>query len=102
MPARVERAVAAMLDLSDKDAIVDFIEEELTRDDLPQSEKLCPECGKKFSLLTVSTMEVDCCRHCKSLWFDEGELMTLTGYSRDVPAVDLASRKIKIQMPCMQ
>jgi len=99
MPARVGRAVAAMLDLSDKDAIVDFIEEELTRDDLPQSEKLCPECGRNFSLLTVSTMEIDCCPHCKSLWFDEGELMTLSGYSKDVPAVDLASRKSKLKCP---
>ncbi len=72
---------------------------QIVRDDLPVSERNCPECAKSFSRVYVEDTEIDVCRFCKSIWFDSGELKTLTGYASDVPSEHLRHRKSKYSCP---
>ncbi len=83
--------------------ILKQIAEQFLQEDLPVSERNCPECAKSFSLLHIEETEIDACRFCGSLWFDRGELMTLTGYASDVPSEHLRHRKSKYSCPaCSQ
>jgi uncharacterized protein len=79
--------------------IMKQIAEQIVREDNEVSEKNCPECKKSFVLVNAGNTEIDVCRFCKSLWFDSGELMTLTEYARDVPSEHLRHRKSKYACP---
>jgi len=82
--------------------ILDSIENQIKVGNLPESEKICPECGRKFSLISVADLQLECCVFCKSLWFDQGELKSLTNLIRDIPADHLAHRKSRLNCPVCQ
>lgn len=83
----------------EKDEIIRLVEGQIAHGNLDKSERTCPQCRSKFSLLHVHGIDIDCCMRCKSLWFDSGELQILTGLSRDVPSDGLASRDSKYRCP---
>ena len=53
----------------------------------------CPECYRYFSLITLEGHELDLCEHCRSFWFDTGELRHFTNLFTDVPGENSRSRK---------
>jgi Zn-finger nucleic acid-binding protein len=79
--------------------IIKKIAGQIVREELPVSEKNCPECAKNFALVYVEDTEIEICRSCKSIWFDSGELRELTGYASDVPSEHLRHRKSKYSCP---
>lgn len=80
--------------------ILDAIEAQLRAEEsLPSSEVSCPECGRPFRLIRVGKVEIDTCLSCGSFWFDPGELRSLTGLLREVPAKDLPPHKSKYRCP---
>lgn len=79
--------------------ILDEIEFVLGTKEIPLSEKVCPECGKFFSVINAGSLELDCCRFCKSYWFDMSELAAITGTKQDIPSRNLASRSSKYSCP---
>jgi|GEM_PF-2880598 len=82
--------------------IIDVI---VSADELPvvdksaKSERSCPECDRKFSLLKIKGTEVDFCSYCKSYWFDSGELAAITDQGTDIPDTTLRSREAKHPCP---
>lgn len=84
---------------ADKEEILDMIKAEWAKSGLTESDKICPECGKKFFLIKVLGIELDTCLSCRSFWFDQGELKDLTGADKDVPGDDLIHRKSKYNCP---
>ena len=79
--------------------IIDTVEKQLTKMDLPVSNKSCPECKRNFSILKVNSIEVDACIYCSSLWFDSDELKSLTDLPKDVPSDGMSSRESKYDCP---
>lgn len=80
--------------------ILEAIEAQLVAGDrLPKSEAQCPRCGRAFRLIKVGKVEIDTCLSCGSFWFDAGELRSLTGLLREVPAEDLPPHKSKYLCP---
>lgn len=73
--------------------------DQVTMAALPASGKECPECERKFAVLSLAGMQADCCPFCRSIWFDAGELAKLAGLSQDVPSSTLASRASKYRCP---
>ncbi len=68
------------------------IEQQMRSGDLPVSDRCCPECGVPMGMATLLDFEFECCRQCEGLWFDPGELRSLTGFDKDIPSDDLTSR----------
>ena len=66
---------------------------------LNKSSICCPECNCNFSVITINNIDIDFCSKCRSFWFDSNELKQISGYSRDVPSDNLASRKSKYNCP---
>jgi len=58
----------------------------------PASDRVCPECERKMVMVRVGDVQVDACLRCEGVFFDPGELKSLTGLQRDVPGDRLASR----------
>ncbi len=83
----------------DKDDIVKTVDAQIGSGNLQVSRRSCPECGRNFSILHVNGAEIDCCTFCKSLWFDAGELMVLTGLGSDVPSDGHVHRASKHACP---
>jgi Zn-finger nucleic acid-binding protein len=79
--------------------LVEAINSQIVKSDLPESSKLCPECHKKFSIIELMNIEVDCCVRCHSFWFDSGELMEFHGLESDAPSSNLKSRASKYKCP---
>jgi Zn-finger nucleic acid-binding protein len=98
---QIKEALASVLNLEQKE-ILNQIDTQLKQDELPESKRICPECGRSFSLISVKDLTIDCCKFCGSIWFDEGELKSLTGLSRDVPADNLAHRKSRYKCPACE
>jgi Zn-finger nucleic acid-binding protein len=63
------------------------------------STKRCPECARPFSVVKLDGVELDACWLCQGIWFDAGELRHLTGFSQDLPAVQLQSRRSRYACP---
>ena len=72
---------------------------ELEDEDYIESERICPECKRNFRLIKLDDIFVDGCRFCKSLWFDAGELKSITGLLKDVPSDNLRNRDSKYECP---
>jgi Zn-finger nucleic acid-binding protein len=86
--------------LSERDrAVLDRIAQQLTADDPPNSSLACPECDRPMTLVTVDDVEIDCCRYCRSIWFDEGELLAFSQQDRDVPSDHLHHRPSRFACP---
>ena len=79
--------------------MVKSLQDQINGGFLFSSAKLCPECQKPFSILKLDEVELDACRACEGLWFDAGELQHFTGFSKDVPADQLHSRRSKYDCP---
>ncbi|MBN1499224.1 MAG: zf-TFIIB domain-containing protein [Spirochaetes bacterium] len=84
---------------ADKQKIIDTVENELADDNRIQSERICPECRNKFSLIKVNDMFFDACHLCHSIWFDFGELKNLTGLQDDIPANNLKEKLSEYKCP---
>jgi len=63
------------------------------------SDRQCPECNRPFGIVTVRGVEIDCCRFCRSIWFDPGELQGLSRQSRDVPSGPYQHRGSRYRCP---
>ncbi len=86
--------------LTDKQAAsLSLIEEQIFDEKTPESIRACPECGRNFLLLQVEGLEIDCCRYCRSYWFDKGELARIAETSEDIPDTTLRSRKSRFKCP---
>ena len=72
--------------------ILEDIEEQRKSGRLPLSEKICPECNRNMSLITVKSIELDYCCFCDGCWFDPGELRMITELPSDIPSDDLKNR----------
>ncbi len=64
-----------------------------------ESKIICPECRRFMAVVKIREMEVDCCRFCRSIWFDPGELQTLSGQEKEIPSDHLAHRPSKYECP---
>lgn len=92
--------VSANLNLSQKkQAILESVELQLQEENLKSSKRICPECGKNFSEITVEGMTIETCVFCKSLWLDLEELKQLTGMLDDIPGIRLADKESKLKCP---
>jgi len=79
--------------------LIDSINEQFGKDDLPISQKICPECNRPFVIIRLGNIEVDTCPDCEGIWFDTGELAQISGFSQDIPADDLQSRRSRFKCP---
>jgi len=83
----------------DSEIIIADLEKQLSQDPMPESNRTCPECQKRMSLITIGEVEVDYCISCSGVWFDPGELKDLTGEDKDVPSDNLKFRPSKYTCP---
>ena len=79
--------------------IINTVDDQIAKRDMPVSNKKCPECKRNFSILMVNDIEVDACIYCSSLWFDSDELKSLTHLPKDVPSDGMSSRSSKYDCP---
>ncbi len=84
---------------SDERAVLKSIEEQLAGNEPGASARACPECKQPFEVVAVRDVEIDCCRGCRSIWFDPGELTALAGVKKEVPQPDLATRSSRYACP---
>ncbi len=84
---------------SEKKEIIKTVDQQLQMDNLTKSDRICPECNRNFSVIIVHDLKIDSCRYCKSLWFDFGELKTLTGLQKDIPSDGLREKKSDYSCP---
>ena len=75
------------------------IDRQLGDDHAVESEKSCPECHRPFRVVTIKRVEIDCCRFCRSIWFDPGELQVFSGEEKEIPSDHLKSRKSRYNCP---
>jgi Zn-finger nucleic acid-binding protein len=83
----------------DEQTLIESINEQLEKDSLPVSRKICPECNNRFVTIRLGNTPVDTCRHCQGLWFDAGGLAKVSGFSQDIPGDHLKSRKSRFKCP---
>lgn len=87
----------------DQKQILEEISDQLDEGDRAKSSRLCPECSRRFVLVTANQEELDCCQRCKSIWLDTGELQHLSGLIDEIPGRALKSRASKRCCPiCKQ
>jgi len=86
----------------DEAKILASIDAQIQAGKLPETDKICPECLRKLNTITAGEQQIECCVYCKSLWFDTGELKSLTNLLRDIPADNLAHRKSQRNCPVCQ
>ena len=79
--------------------IIASLQEQISHSVHFSSTKRCPECSRFFSILKLEGVELDACWLCQGIWFDAGELRHFTGFSRDVPAEHLCSRRSRYACP---
>lgn len=82
-----------------RNEIIELVNLQLEGEKSIESEKTCPECGRKMSVLRVADITIDGCRYCRSLWFDLGELKELAGTLDDIPGMRLADRDSRLKCP---
>jgi Zn-finger nucleic acid-binding protein len=75
------------------------INEQLADDHRVESKRSCPGCARPFTIVTVDGLEIDCCRFCRSIWFDPGELQHFSKTEKEIPSDDLAHRQSKYDCP---
>jgi len=75
------------------------ISEQLADDNRAESKRKCPECGRPFALVNIDGMEIDCCRFCRSIWFDPGELQHFSKTDKEIPSDDKTNRRSKYDCP---
>jgi len=85
--------------LKDSEIILADLEKQFAQNPMPASQRNCPECSEKMSLVYVGEIEIDCCMSCSGVWFDPGELKDLTGEDKDVPSDNLKFRPSKYTCP---
>lgn len=83
----------------EEDRIIASLQEQISHSVHFSSTKRCPECSRPFSILKLEGVELDACWLCQGIWFDAGELRHFTGFSRDVPADHLHSRRSRYACP---
>lgn len=76
---------------ADERAMLGDIDRQL-REHPAASDRVCPECERRMAMVRVGDVKVDACLRCEGVFFDPGELKSLTGLQRDVPGDRLASR----------
>ena len=86
----------------DERHILNQLTEQLTSGELPDSTRHCPECQRRFALANVAGIELDCCRFCRGIWFDPGELQLFSGESKEIPSDDKTSRPSRFRCPDCQ
>lgn len=87
----------------DEKQMLEEISDQLGEDDRKRSSRLCPECHRRFVLVTANKEELDCCKKCRSIWLDTGELQHLSGLLDEIPGRALKSRESKRSCPmCKQ
>ena len=59
----------------------------------------CPECDRPLTVVQIKAVEIDCCRFCRSTWFDPGELQAFSGLDKEIPADNLAHRTSRYRCP---
>jgi Zn-finger nucleic acid-binding protein len=79
--------------------LIKEISTQLARPERKMSSTRCPECGERFSLITVDGQQIDFCLNCNSFWFDAGELKHFTDLFSDVPGENLKSRVSRYRCP---
>lgn len=75
------------------------IRQQIERGDCPESARSCPECSRRMIVLRINGNDIDHCRTCRSFWFDENELRTLTGLPCDIPGERLHHRTSQRRCP---
>jgi len=101
--ARKRRLAVAQSHVSSQEReVLDSIQLQIKDKSPLLSDRKCLECDRLFILITVGGIEMDYCIHCKSCWFDVGELQAVTGTYRDVPGDDMKSRESKFKCPVCQ
>ena len=99
-PRRQEKSLKQKTLLSPEGIqVVASIQEQIMGSVRLSSSKRCPECARPFSVLKLDGVELDACWLCQGIWFDAGELCHLTGFSKDVPADHLHSRRSRFACP---
>ena len=86
----------------DEQRTLNQLAEQLSSGELSDSTRKCPECQRPFALANVADMELDCCRFCRGIWFDPGELQAFSGESREIPSDDKTSRPSRFRCPDCQ
>ncbi len=106
-----ERALAASLDrhkrlvlaetkiTDDERRLLRGIEQQLSQSQQKLSAKKCPECRRPFTIVNVEDVEIDCCRFCRGMWFDPGELRFFSDQSKEIPSDHLACRESRYHCP---
>lgn len=90
-------------DLTEEErAVLHLIDRQLHDPHPVFSDKHCPQCGKPLSVVTVRNLRIDCCRQCRGIWFDPGELQMLSGLSKEIPSNHLAHRHSRYRCPVCQ
>ncbi len=75
------------------------IQEQLAQEKPTESEKACPECRRPFIIVTVHGVDIDCCRFCRGIWFDPGELQYFSHQAKEIPSDDKAHRPSRYLCP---
>jgi Zn-finger nucleic acid-binding protein len=98
---RHQRIVLAAADqLTDQERqLLQSIDRQLRDPQQKPSALKCPECGRAFSIVNVDGMEIDCCRYCRGMWFQPGELSYFSGQSKEIPSDNLAHRESRRDCP---
>lgn len=79
--------------------MLEKIGDQLQSDRARESKRKCPECRRPFRIVRVGRIELDCCRYCRSIWFDPIELRFFSRQSKDIPSDHLTSRVSKYRCP---
>lgn len=86
---------------ANRETLVD-INRQLHQQEPAPSSKTCPECRRLFTIVTVRGIEIDCCRWCRGIWFDPGELQVFSNQSKEIPADDRPNRTSRYDCPVCQ
>ncbi len=78
------------------------IENQLAAESPTTSSRDCPECRRPFVVVYVCSVAIDCCRSCRGIWFDAGELQAFSGQAKEIPADNLANRPSRFDCPICQ
>jgi Zn-finger nucleic acid-binding protein len=84
---------------SEERELLDSIKKQLADEHPVESARCCPECDRPFVIVSVAGEEIDCCRFCRSIWFDPGELRHLSGTAKEIPSDDLSHRESRYNCP---
>jgi Zn-finger nucleic acid-binding protein len=84
---------------ADERRLLEDIEKQLADPHAAHSSRKCPECRGSLTIVRVQQLEIECCRRCRGMWFDPGELQVFSAQSKEIPSDDLAHRASRFACP---